>query len=124
MSTSVSPLSAGVQQLYDRGLLPVSLNNSILNGASSGELSQLANSAINSQENAAFFGYGSDNATLSSTASNALLQEINPSSTPTTGPDPLTQAVNNALTSNLDAAVSKFLPQSSSNSTGQINVLG
>jgi hypothetical protein len=124
-TTSVSPLSAGVQQLYNQGLLPTSLSNSVLNGASASQLSQLANTAIASEQNAALFGYGSDSASLSSTASNALLQEINPSASSTTaGTDPLTQAVNNALTSNLDAAVNKFLPQSASTSSGQINLLG
>ncbi len=125
-TTSISPLSAGVQQLYNQGLLPTSLNKSVLNGASASQLGQLANASIASQENATLLGYGSsstDTATLSATASNALLQEINPSSNAASGTDPLTQAVNNALTSNLNTAVSEFLPQNFSTSSGQINLL-
>ena len=125
-TTSISPLSAGVQQLYNRGLLPTSLNNSVLTDASAGQLGQLANASIASQENARLLGYGNastDTATLSATASNALLQEINPSPNAASGTDPLTQAVNNALTSNLNTAVSEFLPQNSSTSSGQINLL-
>lgn len=124
-SSSASPLSAGAQQLYNNGLLPSSLNSSVLNSASAGQLNQLANSSVALQEIGTLFGLASptDSATLSSTASNALLQEINPTSTDTLGTDPLTQAVNHQLTSSLDAAVRKFLPQESATS-GRINLLG
>ena len=126
-SSSVNPLSAGVQQLYNSGLLPTSLNNSVLNNAQAGQLSQLANSSVALQEVNSLFGLGStstDSATLSSAASNALLQEINPASTSSSSAtDLLTQAVDNALTSSVNAAVQKFLLPAS-NTSGQINLLG
>jgi hypothetical protein len=124
-STTTTALSAGAQQLFDHGLLPSSVPNSVLNSSSSTELSKLADSSIALQETAALFGFSSnsDSATLSSTASNALLQEINPTSSSTSATDPLTQAVNNELTSSLNAAVNKYLPQGGTTSGSQINLL-
>jgi hypothetical protein len=125
-STTTTALSAGAQQLYNHGLLPSSLPNSVLNSSSSSELSKLADSSVALQETAALFGFSSnvDSADLSSTASNALLQEINPTSSSTSSAtDPLTQAVNNELTSSLNAAVSKYLPQGGTTSGSQINLL-
>jgi hypothetical protein len=123
-ATTTTALSAGAQQLYDHGLLPSSVPNSVLNTSSSSELSKLADSSVALQETAALFGFSSDSASLSSTASNALLQEINPtSSSSSSATDPLNQAVNNELTSSLDAAVSKYLPQGGTTSGSQINLL-
>jgi hypothetical protein len=89
----------------------------------------MVNSSIALQQVGALLGFGTssssgDTATLSSAASNALLQEINPSTTTSSSTtDPLTQAVNNQLTSSLNAAVSRFLPQTSATTGSQINLL-
>jgi len=108
-SISVSPLSAGTQQLYNQGLIPTNLPNSVLNNASSGDLSQLASTSIALEQSATLLGItptsNTDSVALSSAAT-----------------DPLTQAVTNALTTNLNAAVSKFLPQESTTGS-QINLL-
>ncbi len=132
-SSSTSALAGGVQQLYNDGLLS-NVNPSTLNGASASQLNQIAGSSIALQIVGAILGFGSDSsgdsASLSATASNALLQEINPSSTSSTSSnsnpstDPLTAAVDNALTSNINAAVNRFAPQSSSITGSNINVLG
>jgi hypothetical protein len=122
--------TSGIQQLSNNGLLPSSLSQTVLNGASSRQLNQLAGSSVALQQAGSLLGFttsssSGDSVTLSSTASNALLQEINPSTTKTasSSTDPLTQAVNNELTSRLNAAVSKFLPQSSATTGSQINLL-
>jgi hypothetical protein len=127
-SSSTAALSAGVQQLYNDGLLPSSLNASTLNGTSSAQLNKMASSSIELQQINALFGTGtsSDSSSLSSTATNALLQEINPSPTTSTSStlDPLTAAVDNALTSNINAAVNQFAPSSSTATGSNINLLG
>lgn len=64
-----------------------------------------------------------DSATLSPTA-NALIQEINPTATTSTTTDPLTAAITNALTSNVKAAVTQFLPQDTPANGSQINLVG
>jgi hypothetical protein len=118
--------TGGVQQLQNDGLLPSTLDPSVLNQASPNQLNQLANSSIQLQQVNALFGTGSsatDSVALSSTATNALLQEINPSQGSSSVTDPLTQAVNNELTSSLDAAVNRFLPQDSAANGSQINLL-
>jgi hypothetical protein len=127
-SSPTSSLSAGVQQLYNDGLLPSNLSTSTLKNASAGQLNKIAASSIASQEVNVLLGGGSsvsDTASLSSTATNALLQEINPSSTTgSSTTDALTAAVNNALTSSLNAAVKKFAAPTSNTTTGsQINLL-
>jgi len=120
--------TSGIQQLSNAGLLPSSLSQSVLNQASPTQLNQIVNSGLALQQVNGLFGTGSsstDSATLSPTA-NALIQEINPTattSTTSTSADPLTQAVNNELTSSLNAAVSQFLPQSTSANGSQINLL-
>ena len=128
MSTSTTgALASGVQQLYNDGLLPSSLNASTLNKASASQLNSMVGSTLALQQVGALLGGGSassDSASLSSTATNALLQEINPSSSATSATDPLTAAVDNALTSNLNAAVNKFEPTSSGTTGSTINVLG
>jgi hypothetical protein len=119
--------TSGVQQLQNDGLLPSTLSQGVLNKASSNQLNQLVNASVALQKVGALFGTGSsstDSATLSPTASNALLQEINPSQASSSTTDPLTQAVNHELTYSLNAAVTQFLPQSSSSSGSQINLLG
>ena len=127
MSTSTTgALASGVQQLYNDGLLPSSLNASTLNKASASQLNSMVGSTLALQQVGALLGGGSassDSASLSSTATNALLQEI-PSSSATSATDPLTAAVDNALTSNLNAAVNKFEPTSSGTTGSTINVLG
>ncbi len=128
-STSASSLSAGVQQLCNDGLLPSSLASSTLNGASASQLNKIASSTIAGQEVSALLGTGSsstsDSASLSSAATNALLQEINPSSANNSSTtDPLTAAVDNALTSNINAAVNQFDPSSSTTNGSNINVVG
>jgi len=129
MSTSTtSPLSGGVQQLYKDGLLPSNLSASTLNSASASQLNKIAGSAIALQEVGTILGFGSgttatDSATLSPTAANSLLS--NSSATSTT--DPLTAAVDNALTYKINAAVNQFDQTNSSTSSAsgsQINVLG
>ena len=125
--SSTSALSAGVQQLYNDGLIPSSLSTSTTQGASANQLNQIAGLTIASQESAALFGTGSDSASLSSTATNALLQEINPtntSSTTSSTTDPLTAAVNSALTAKLNAAVNQFEPSASTTTGSNINVVG
>jgi hypothetical protein len=118
--------TSGIQQLSNAGLLPSSLSQSVLNQASASQLNQMVGSGVALEEVNTLFGLGSsatDSATLSPTAS-ALIQEINPTATTsTTSTDPLTQAVNNELTSSLNAAVSQFLPQNSSVNGSQINLL-
>jgi hypothetical protein len=109
-SSSVSPLSSGVQDLYNSGLLASSVSTNLLSSSSAGQLNQLASSSIALAQIGTLLDFGTasnDSATLSSTATDALAQ-----------------AVNNELTSSLDAAVSKFLPQtsSSSESSGGSNI--
>jgi hypothetical protein len=114
---STPALSAGIQQLYNKGLLPSNVSTSVLSGASPSQLNKLVSSSLALQETSTLFGSGSsssDTADLSSTAT-----------------DSLTQAVDNALTANGEAAAAQFLPQSSSaasnntgsNSSGLINLL-
>lgn len=120
--------TSGIQQLSNAGLLPSSLSQSVLNQASPTQLNQMVGSGVALQEINTLFGLGStstDSATLSPTAS-ALIQEINPTattSTTSTSTNPLTAAVDNELTSSLNAAVSKFLPQNTSTNGSQINLL-
>jgi hypothetical protein len=116
----------GIQQLSNDGLLPSSFNQSLLANASTSQLNQIAGSSIALQEVGSLLGFASastDSASLSSTASNALLQEINPSVTTSSSTDPLTQAVNDELTASLNAASAKFLPQNSPATGSQINLL-
>jgi hypothetical protein len=88
----------------------------------------MVGSGIALQEVNTLFSLGnssSDSATLSPTAT-ALIQEINPSATTSTtsdSTDPLTAAVDNELTSSLNAAVNQFLPQSTSTNGSRINLL-
>jgi len=127
-SSPTAALSSGVQQLYNDGLLPSSLNASTLNKASATQLNTIVGSGLALQQVSVLLGGGSsssDSASLSSTATNALLQEINPSSTSTsTTTDPLTAAVDNALTASLNAAVNKFEPSSSTTNGSTINLVG
>ncbi len=104
--SSVSSLSAGVQQLYNDGLLPSGVNPSTLNGASAAQLNKMASSSMALQEVGTLFG--TDTASLSSAAS---------------APDPLTAAVDNLLTSSLNAAAKQFLPPSSTTTGSNINLL-
>lgn len=113
---STPALSAGLQQLYNNGLLPSNVSTTVLNSASPSQLNKLVSSSLAMQEASALLGSGSsftDTANLSSTAV-----------------DSLTQAVDNSLTANGDAAVAKFLPQTSATantsnslSSGLINLL-
>jgi hypothetical protein len=92
-------LSAGLQQLYNNGLLPSNLSTSVLNGATPIQLNSLVKSTLASQEASTLFGSGSsstDTANLSSTAV-----------------DSLTQAVDNSLSASGDSAAAKYLPNSS-----------
>ena len=128
MSTTTT-LSAGVQQIYNAGLLPSSLSTSTLGGATSGQLNKIVASTIASEQVSALWGMGSnsDTAGLSSTAENALLQEINPTSTSSASSsttDPLTAAVDNALTSSLNAAVNKFASPTTDATGTNVNVVG
>jgi hypothetical protein len=123
-SPSVNTLSAGVQQLYNQGLLPSSLSTTALNHSSASQLNQLASNSISTQETATLLGLNSDSSSLSSTATNSLLQEINPTTTSSsTTTDPLTAAVDSSILAAGTAAADKFLPQSSTTGS-QINVLG
>jgi hypothetical protein len=106
-------LSAGLQQLYNRGLLPSNVSTSVLNSASPAQLNKLVSSSLASQEAGTLLGFGSssaDSAYLSSTAT-----------------DSLTQAVDNALSNPGNAAAAEFLPQSSTTAnpttSGLINLL-
>ena len=111
-ATGVSALSAGVQQLYDRGFLPSGVSTNTIKSSSATQLNELAATTVASQEAAVLLGSGNlstDSASLSTTAQSAA--------------DALTTAVNNQLTANLNAAVSQFLPKSGS-IAGSINVLG
>jgi hypothetical protein len=108
-SLSVSPLSAGTQQLYTQGLLPTTLPNSVLNNASSGDLSQLASTSIALEQTATLLGITPATTTDSVALSSAAT-------------DPLTQAITNALTSNLNTAVAQFLPPEATTGS-QINLL-
>jgi hypothetical protein len=108
-SISVSPLAAGTQELYNKGLLPTSLPNSVLNNASSGDLGQLASTSIALEQTATLLGITPTTNTDSVALSSATT-------------DPLTQAVTNEITSNLNSAVAKFLPQESTTGS-QINLL-
>ena len=114
MSSPVSSLSAGVQTLYNKGLLPSNVNTSVLSGSTPTQLNQLVGSSVELQEVGTLLGTSSSSSSSSSTDSATL------SSTAT---DALTEAVNNELTANLTAAANKFLPQSTSSSGSQINLL-
>jgi hypothetical protein len=110
-SSTTSALSAGVQQLYNAGLLPSHVNASTLNSASSSQINKMTGSAIALQEVSALFGLG-DSVSLSPTASVA------------SNTDPLAAAVDNALTSQINAAVNQFAPSATSPTTGSlINLL-
>jgi len=113
--------TTGIQQLSSDGLLPSSLSQFILKKASASQLSKIAASSVALQESGTLFGIGSssDTAILGPTATDALFQQSSYNTT-----DPLTEAVDNALTSNLNAAVNQFLPQDSSPSGSLINVVG
>ncbi len=108
MSTSINPpLSNGVQDLYNAGLLPSTVGLQVLNGASGAtslQVTKLASSTLALQEAAALFSPStsttSDTATLSTTANDAL-----------------NQAVSNELTAAGNAAASKFLPAATPAST-------
>jgi hypothetical protein len=115
-SSTTSALSAGVQQLYNAGLLPSHVSDSTLNRASSSQINKMTGSAIALQEVGELFGIGGSSATdsvsLSSTASAS------------SGADPLTAAVDHALTSQINAAVNQFAPSTSAPTTGSlINLL-
>jgi hypothetical protein len=118
--------TSGIQQLSNAGLLPSSVNQSVLNQASPTQLNQMVGSGVALQEVNTLFGLGTsstDSTSLSPTAS-ALIQEINPTATTSTSStNPLTQAVSNELTSSLNAAVNQFLPQNTSTNGSNINLL-
>lgn len=127
-ATPITALSSGVQTLYNSGLLPDSLTQTQLASTSAAQLNQLAASSLALQQSSVLFGNGTaaDSVNLSSNATNALLQQINPSgdyadSTPSSA-DYLTQAVNNQLTNNIDSAVNKFLPATTTTATN-VNVV-
>jgi hypothetical protein len=126
-TTSTSPLSAGVQQLYNQGVLPSGVSTTTLSKASTSQLNQLARLTVANQETSILFGSSSyaDSSALSTTATNnALLQEINPiSSFSSSTSDPLTTAVDNALLSQGNTAASHFLPPPTTTGS-KINVLG
>jgi hypothetical protein len=126
MSTSsVNTLSAGIQKLYSSGLLPSNLNTNVLSSSTPDQISQLANAAVSSQQTAVLLGYGSaDSVTLSSAANNSLLQQTDPlfQASLASSSDLLTEALDNALTANGNAAAEKFLPQSNPIGTS-INLL-
>jgi hypothetical protein len=123
-SSNVNALSTGLQQLYNSGLLPSSLNNNALNSSSPARLNQLASSAIALQQANTLLGYGADSASLSSAANRTLLEQTDPSfqASVASANDPLTEAVDNALTASVNAAVDQFLPQTKSSGTA-INLL-
>jgi hypothetical protein len=111
-ATSVSGLSAGVQELYDKGFFSSSVSTSTLKSLTATQLDQLATMNVATQEAAVLLGSGSsltDSTSLSATAQSAA--------------DALTTAVSNQLTASVNAAVSQFVPKNSS-STGSIDLLG
>ena len=112
-SSGTSTLSAGVQQLYNQGILPSNVGTSTLKNASATQLNQLATTSVASQEIGTLLGYNNDSATLSSAANSYLSSST----------DPLTAAVNESLLSAGTAAADKFLPQNSTTGS-QVNVLG
>jgi hypothetical protein len=128
MASIASPLASGTQQLYDKGFFPSALSQDTLSKASPSQLNQLAAASIASQQTSALFGTTtSDNVSLSSDATNALLQEINPASaadSSSSATDYLTQAVNNALTNNLNSAVNQFSAPAPTSSGKNVNVVG
>jgi hypothetical protein len=127
MSTSnVNSLSAGVQQLYNQGLLPSSLSTAAISKFTPNQINQLARLSVASQDINALFQTASDSTSLSTVAtSNALIQEINPlSNSNANTPDPLTTAVDNALLTPGNNAASSFLPPTTTTTGSKINVLG
>lgn len=128
MASTASPLSSGVQTLYDEGIFQSSVSQTTLSKASASQVNQLAASSAALQQVNALFGNGTqDNVSLSSDATNALLQAINPPSaedSSSNASDYLTQAVSNALTNNINSAVNQFLPSTTSKSGTNVNVVG
>jgi hypothetical protein len=112
-SPGITTLSAGVQQLYNRGILPSNVGTSTLKNASTSQLNQLASTSVANQEIGTLLGFNNDTATLSSAANNYLSNSN----------DPLTSAVNESLLAPGTAAADKFLPQNSTTGS-QLNVLG
>jgi hypothetical protein len=112
-SASINTLSAGVQQLYEQGILPSNVSTSTLKNSSASQLNQLANTSIANQEIGTLLGFGSDSSSLSSTAANSL----------SSATDALTTAVNDSILAQGTAAAKQFLPQESTTGS-QFNILG
>jgi hypothetical protein len=118
-SPNVSSLSAGVQQLYNQGLLSNGLSTGALQSATTGQLNQLATSSIAGQETATLLGLNSDTSALSSTATNYLTA----STAANTTTDALTAAVDASILAPGTTAANQYLPQAVTNGS-KINVLG
>ena len=124
--SAITALPSGIQQLYDSGLLPSNLSQSTLSSASGSQLNQIANANTALQQIDALLGNtsSSDSVFLSPDALNSLLLPGNSSQDSNTSADFFTQAVNNALTNNINSAVNTFLPPSTTPTGTKINVVG
>ena len=117
-TTEVSSLSAGIQQLYNKGFLSGGLSAGVIKNASSQQLAQLANSSTAGQEAATLLGVKSDSSSLSEAANSFL------STNGSTTNDPLASAVEKAILAPGTAAASRYLPQAKTQNGEYINVLG
>jgi hypothetical protein len=126
MSSTTSALPSGIEQLYDSGLLPSNLSQETLNTASGSQLNQIAGATVALQQVSALLGNAgsSDSVTLSPEALNSLLLPGNSAQDNSVSGDYFTQAVNNALTNNINSAVNTFLPPSTTHTGTNINVVG
>jgi hypothetical protein len=126
MSSTTSALPSGLDQLYNAGLLPNNLSQQTLSNATTSQLNQITTAAVALQQVGALLGNpsSSDSAFLSPEALNSLLLPGNSSQDTSGSGDYFTQAVNNALTNNINSAVNTFLPASTPVSGTNVNVVG
>jgi hypothetical protein len=123
MSTTPSALSAGLQALYNNGLLPSNLTTSELQNASPAQLTQLSISNAEAEASSALFGdsdsASGDTVALSANAESMLLGGANSAAgTTTSGPtDPILEALAASQVNTSDAALAG-VHSSSASQTG------
>ncbi len=111
MSTTPSSLSAGVQALYNAGLLPSNLTQSELQNASPAQLTQLSISNAEAQASSALFGDTGlavgDSVALSPNAESMLLGAADPAAgtTSSVSTDPILAALASSQLNTSDAAL-------------------
>jgi hypothetical protein len=111
MSTSPSSLSAGLQALYNDGLLPSNLTTAELQNASPAQLTQLSISNLEAEASAAMFGasesFSEDSVGLSPDVEAMLLGSVNSAAgtTSSVSTDPILEALATSQLNSSDAAL-------------------